>query len=209
MRIKEGNKEKDILNAAVKVFAEHGYQNAKMHKIAEIAGVSTGSVYVYYKNKEAIFVKLVEQLWADLLNQLIVIEKRTDISAVDKFDSLIDILFDAFVDKPSLALAIINERNDIINESIINKRNDIIKQHHIVFMGHYHKFMDLGEKIVLDGVKTKTFNPNFNTKIIRSFIFGGMRILLHQWARDPENTSMNQLRQNVKYFCKRGMLNLS
>jgi TetR/AcrR family transcriptional regulator, fatty acid metabolism regulator protein len=197
MRVKEGNKEKDILNAAVKVFAEHGYQNSKMQKIAEIAGVSTGSVYVYYKNKEAIFVKLVEQLWADLLNQLIVIEKRTDISAVDKFDSLIDILFDAFIDKPSLALAIINERNDII------------KQNYIIFMGHYHDFMDLGEKIVLDGVKTKTFNPNFNTKIIRSFIFGGIRILLHQWARDPKNTSLNQLRQNVKYFCKRGMLNLS
>ena len=195
MRKKEGNKEKDILDAAVKVFAQSGYQNAKIQSIAKMAGVATGSVYVYFKNKEDIFVKLVEQLWSDLLEQLTVIEKRKDISAADKFDSLLDILFDAFIDKPSLALAIINERNDVI------------KPKHAEFMGRYKDFMSLGEKIVLEGIKDKIFNSNLKTKIIRLFIFGGIRILLHEWANDHKNISINELRQSVKYFCKRGMLN--
>lgn len=195
MRTKEGNKEKDILDAAIKVFAEYGYQKSKMQKIAETAGVSTGSVYVYYESKEAIFIQLVEQLWSDLHRQLISIEKREDLNAINKFDSLIDILFDAFIDRPNLALAIVSELNDALEQT------------HKAFLGSYRQFMELGKKIVLKGIEEKIMSPNFDTEIIGSFIFGGVRILLHQWAHDPKNISINLLRQNVKYFCKRGMLN--
>jgi len=70
MRVKEGNKERDIIVAAVKIFASMGYHNAKISKIAETAGVATGSVYVYFKNKEDVLLKIFSDLWNKMYDEL-------------------------------------------------------------------------------------------------------------------------------------------
>lgn len=44
-----------LLAAAEKVFAEHGYDGAKLSDIAEEAGVSVGAVYFRFKDKDALF----------------------------------------------------------------------------------------------------------------------------------------------------------
>jgi TetR/AcrR family transcriptional regulator, fatty acid metabolism regulator protein len=43
-----------ILRAAIRVFANNGYFNAKVADIAREAGVADGTVYLYFKNKEDI-----------------------------------------------------------------------------------------------------------------------------------------------------------
>lgn len=45
----------ELLEIAVTVFAERGYQATTMDEIAERAGVSKGMLYIYFKNKEALF----------------------------------------------------------------------------------------------------------------------------------------------------------
>ena len=47
-----------VLDAAEAVFAESGYAGATMAAIAERAGMSTGNVYRYFANKEALFLAL-------------------------------------------------------------------------------------------------------------------------------------------------------
>ncbi len=44
-----------IADAALKVFARRGYQTATMANIAKVAGVSTGNIYRYYEDKDALF----------------------------------------------------------------------------------------------------------------------------------------------------------
>jgi hypothetical protein len=41
--------------AALKVFAEKGYKDAKISDIGECGGISIGNIYRYYKSKEEIF----------------------------------------------------------------------------------------------------------------------------------------------------------
>jgi AcrR family transcriptional regulator len=55
-----------ILEAAARVFAEHGYAAGTTNRIAERAGVSVGSLYEYYPNKDAILVALVEAHFRDV-----------------------------------------------------------------------------------------------------------------------------------------------
>lgn len=44
-----------ILTAALEEFYDKGYRSAAMRSIAEKAGIPTGLIYTYYKNKEALF----------------------------------------------------------------------------------------------------------------------------------------------------------
>lgn len=49
-----------ILEAAAQLFQRHGYAGTTTNKIAERAGVSIGSLYQYFPNKDALLVALAE-----------------------------------------------------------------------------------------------------------------------------------------------------
>lgn len=50
-----------ILDAAARVFGQHGYAAGTTNRIAEAAGLSVGSLYQYFPNKDAILVELVRR----------------------------------------------------------------------------------------------------------------------------------------------------
>jgi len=51
----------EILDAALKVFAQKGFAAARMEDIAKAAGVTKGTIYLYFANKEAVFKALVRE----------------------------------------------------------------------------------------------------------------------------------------------------
>ncbi len=55
--------EATIAQAAKEVFAERGYQGATLEEIAQRAGMSKATIYIYYKNKDDLFVHVVEELY--------------------------------------------------------------------------------------------------------------------------------------------------
>ena len=54
-----------ILDAAARIFGEHGYAHGTTNRIAEEASISIGSLYQYFPNKDAILVCLAERHVAD------------------------------------------------------------------------------------------------------------------------------------------------
>jgi AcrR family transcriptional regulator len=50
-----------ILTAALQVFGECGLANARLQDIAERAGVSKGTIYLYFPNKEELFREMIRQ----------------------------------------------------------------------------------------------------------------------------------------------------
>lgn len=193
MRVKEGNKEKDILEAAVKTFAVYGYHKSKISKIAENAGVATGSVYVYYKNKEDILLTIFSKLWRNLYTELKGIVDNNSLTNTEKFDFLIDLIIDRFSENPELALVFVNEQNHIQ------------KSHEKEFTKYYSMFLDLGEEIINAGIKKGEFSKNIDIKILRQFAFGAIRHLIHCWANDPKEFSLSRTRKSVKFLIKSGI----
>ena len=53
----------DVLEAAVRVLAREGAQRFTTARVAEEAGVSVGSLYQYFPNKEAILFRLQSDEW--------------------------------------------------------------------------------------------------------------------------------------------------
>jgi len=65
-RIREEQKER-ILDAARSLFAHKGFSDTKMTDIAAAAGISYGLAYHYFKDKEEIFTKLIEEALSSAL----------------------------------------------------------------------------------------------------------------------------------------------
>ena len=51
----ESDKRTQIIKAAVKVFSEKGFHNAKVEEIAQLADVGKGTVYEYFSSKTELF----------------------------------------------------------------------------------------------------------------------------------------------------------
>lgn len=49
----------EIIEAAAKVFGEHGFARARLEDVARQAGVSKGTVYLYFDSKETLFREMV------------------------------------------------------------------------------------------------------------------------------------------------------
>jgi AcrR family transcriptional regulator len=57
----------DLLNAAVKVFAETGIAGATIADVAEAAGVAKGTFYLYFRSKEHLLAALRERFVSEIM----------------------------------------------------------------------------------------------------------------------------------------------
>lgn len=60
-----------ILNAARSIFKQKGFSDARISDIAGEAGVAVGTIYLYFKTKEALAIALAEELNKRILNESI------------------------------------------------------------------------------------------------------------------------------------------
>jgi AcrR family transcriptional regulator len=60
---------RQILDAALEVFGERGLAGARLDDIARRAGVSKGTIYLYFPNKEELFREVVRAIVVDRLRQ--------------------------------------------------------------------------------------------------------------------------------------------
>lgn len=60
-RRKEARPE-EIVDAALSLFSDRGFAATRMHDVARQAGISKGTLYLYFANKEAIFREVVRQV---------------------------------------------------------------------------------------------------------------------------------------------------
>src|SRR5215218_9616376 len=56
----DGSKRRQILDGARKMFMDLGFDGASMNEIARAAGVSKGTLYVYFTDKNRLFEAMVE-----------------------------------------------------------------------------------------------------------------------------------------------------
>ena len=67
---------RQIVEAAARVFEERGYAGATTNRIAERAGVSIGSLYQYFPNKESILAVLLQQHTEEVANAVEAIRRH-------------------------------------------------------------------------------------------------------------------------------------
>jgi AcrR family transcriptional regulator len=69
-RRRKEDRPQEILEAALKVFAEKGFAAARLEEIAAKAGVSKGTIYLYFESKEAVFKALIQEKLGARVNEI-------------------------------------------------------------------------------------------------------------------------------------------
>lgn len=77
----------EIFDAAIECFVQHGFHQTGMRQISEQAGVSLGTLYRYFSNKEAIIFAIAEHERQELHELLDALEKADNI-----IDSIVEII---------------------------------------------------------------------------------------------------------------------
>src|SRR5699024_12087033 len=65
------DKKNNIINSAIHVFAQKGYKKAATDDIIRFAGISKGSLFVYFKNKQNLFLYVYDFVLETIINELL------------------------------------------------------------------------------------------------------------------------------------------
>src|SRR5437867_4458589 len=79
----------EIIAAALEVFSDRGFAATKLEDVARRAGVTKGTIYLYFENKEALFKALVRETIVPIIAQGEALAQSFTGSARDLFERLV------------------------------------------------------------------------------------------------------------------------
>ncbi len=100
-----------ILTATARILTEEGYDKASTNRIAELAGVSIGSLYQYFPNKEALVASLVEHHINEMIS---LVESKLK----DLFDAPIEVALPELVKAAMAAHAVNPKLHKVLDEEV-------------------------------------------------------------------------------------------
>ena len=137
-----------IMNAAEDVFAQKGFDKARMDDIADKTGLSKGTLYLYYKSKDDLIIAIVDRIFQRGFRAL----KTLDLSETSATDAIW-----AFTDTVTKDLKIMLRLMPITFEFMgLAFRNKFVQQ---AFKNYFNHYMDVLIPIIQKGIDTGEFRP--------------------------------------------------
>lgn len=191
------DKRRRILDAAVAVFAQHGFYNAKVSQIAKEAGVADGTIYLYFKNKEDILIQVFIDAMDEILRRQEEALGQTDLDPVERLRTFTRIHFESVAESQAMAEVITVE----LRQSSKFMRNTDMKP--------FGRYLGIIRRIVDDGVKAGMFAPDIDSRVIARAIFGAIDELALEWAMGNRGSSLVDACEHVTSLFISGLLRRS
>jgi TetR/AcrR family fatty acid metabolism transcriptional regulator len=180
MKKNKDNKRERIISAAIAVFANNGFYNAKVAEIAKEAGVADGTIYLYFQSKEDILISIFEEEIEKVIQiQLTAISKTSD---------------------PSEQLKIFagNHLNLIRNNPKLAELLQIELRQSTKFMKKYKhekflNYLNIIGNIFAAGQDYKIFNSSLKITTLKIIFVGALDEFATQWLLSkPKNLSIEK-----------------
>lgn len=166
------DKRRQILDAAVEVFARTGFHKSRVSDVAKAARVADGTIYLYFKSKDEILLSIFEDAMSEM------------ISGVEAELASIDDPFDKLRTFAAYHMRLVEERRSVAKVLQVELR----LSH--TFMREYKpsklkQYMDIIGRIVAEGQERGMMRSDANPIIIRRALFGALDEIAMQWILTP------------------------
>jgi len=167
-KAKGNDKYHRILEAAVKVFAEQGFYQSTISKIAREAGVADGTIYLYFKNKDDILVQFFTYKTKLVFDRFREEVDRAD-NCYDKLRNLIRRHLEEFQ----------NDRNMAVLYQAETHQNSRLVEEQIKEMSKL--YLDIVSEIVEQGQEEGRIRKDIYVSLVKRFIIGGVDEVINTW----------------------------
>ena len=166
------DKRRLILDAAIRVFARKGFHHCRVSDVADEAGVAYGLVYHYFDSKEEILNRLFLERWQLMLDAIVEIDSRREVSAGDKLYAVASFIIDSYRHEPELMKVIIVE--------VTRAANTFGRLH----LAKIREAYELIAGIVDDARREGSFKSDISGQFAAMCFYGAIEQLLSAWIFD-------------------------
>ena len=161
------DKRRQILRAAITVFARSGYHTSRVSDVAKEAGVAYGLVYHYFGSKEDLLEAIFRRTWSRMLEAVEEVE-RGDASAREQFEAVARIVLGAWPLDPDLVRVLVRE---VARSPQLGREVDEIA----------HAFQAL-ERIVSRGQERGELRTDVEPRLAAWILYGALEEILTGWV---------------------------
>jgi TetR/AcrR family fatty acid metabolism transcriptional regulator len=176
----------------VKVFAQKGFFNSKVAEIAHLADVADGTIYLYFKNKDDLLIRLFEDKM-----QLVIAKFRSGTrehsDARERFAKLIRMHLEEFQNNPDLAAVFQVE---------LRQSSRFMREHDKAQLKGY---LDLIGEIIEHGQQEGIFRRDIPLGLIKRFIFGALDEVVSTWVLAGRHYPLEPLTEPLVELFLRGI----
>ncbi|WP_051271668.1 TetR/AcrR family transcriptional regulator [Shimazuella kribbensis] len=202
------DKQKKILESAIQLFAEKGYNGTTTSEIAKLAGVAEATIFKHYRTKKGLLFRLVIPILSKFASPFIL---NTLIEILDQDKTIEDILSDLIKDRATLIennwktirIVIVEslfhpDLRDALKEQIAKDVIDTVskKVDHLKKTGKVRS--DLPNRVLIRGIMSQVFGFLFAKNVVPDFLLVGeqqeeikwtIELLLHGISGKRKETS--------------------
>jgi len=187
------SKRERILRAAVDVFAEYGYFNAKVAQIAKSAGVADGTIYLYFDGKEDLLITIFREHTRNYLHSL---EQR---------------LANVNPAEERLRIAVHHHLETLGRDRALAVVSQVELRHSLKFMSLFSQeevadYLIVIRKIVEHGQQEGTFRRNIHPQLVAKAIFGVLDEMVTSWMLSEKDYDLPAQSEQVADFILTGLL---
>jgi TetR/AcrR family fatty acid metabolism transcriptional regulator len=191
--MRDPDKHRQIIDAAVRVFARNGYYNSRVSDIAREAGVASGTIYLYFRTKDEILVSLFREKMAAWVAFV-----RTEIAgepdALAKIRRLVALHFSVLEKDPALAEVVQVE----------------LRQGHKFFHGasahEVSAYFELIGSVLEEGQAAGVIRRDLPLKIATKVLFGAMDQVATSWVLGKRKYRLSDAAETVAAVFLRGVI---
>jgi AcrR family transcriptional regulator len=161
------DKRRQLLDAAVRVFARKGFHASRVGDIAEEAGVAHGLLYHYFKSKDEVLQAVFQENWSLLVARIESVEE-TEEPAADQLRHISAIVLRTWLHLPDVVRVVIQEfgRSPELAERI----------------GELTLPIDALERVIARGIETGEFRQDIDPTFAATVVYGSIDELLTGWV---------------------------
>jgi TetR/AcrR family transcriptional regulator, fatty acid metabolism regulator protein len=166
------DRRRQILDAAVRVFARQGFNGCRVSDIADEAGVAYGLVYHYFRSKEEVLDTLFLERWDVLVATIDDVAARDEVPPREKLHAITSFIVDSYRHDPDLMKVIIVE--------VTRAANSFGRTHLAKIREAYDGIAGIVERAQHDGVFKADVTPDYAAMAF----YGAIEQVLTAWIFD-------------------------